>query len=736
MRDVHKISSYMQILKTRKAGLILIALYLLLGLLIVKDYGMSFDEDYERETSLVAYNYVMKLENSQSEAVRKFAQSIPSLDEYPEKHGTALHMPLVAIEHFFNFELPSQTVYLMRHIFVFLNYILAAFCFHSIIWRRFPKTYMPFFGVLLFILYPRFFAEAFYNNKDILFYCWYIISVYAVLLWLEKPTPPKTLLAGAVLAFATNTRILALSILLLAIAFYAARALFVKDLSIKASSAKASSAKASSAKASSTKALSAKASSAKALSAKAETDKRKIFKILINPIILVVVFWVVFTIITPQTWKNPITGIIEIFEFFLHFSPWDGRQLYLGAWITREVPWHFIPVWISVSSPVLYIALFIMGVFAYALALARNKAKLRYILNENMYDSFFILLFWFTLLGFIVFGIYMYNGWRHAYSIFSSLLYIAVLGFSAAAAFLRERRKFVRYAATAAVAASILATTVWLIINHPYQYVYFNPLATSYAKENFDSDYWSVSGNASLNYILENDLREQITFSPPNPSTWYMLNEKDKKRIIWPDSPLSWADFHFYPDDARLDHPYSPDYVAPYIHGNIIPDIVGYQEIHAIESGGITIGRLYRNMAIDAFDDQAETKILSISSAVVGNGDYAAMFDDDIETRWTTDAPQETGDYMLIEFSDFAEYNLLRLDVGFHIFDYVMGRVLVSSDGMEWSEAEVLWRNCVDYLIASQPYKFLCFLNDEPDNNYSWSISQLRFGHVDPQWYQ
>ena len=79
---------------------------------------------------------MMKLENSKSEAVREYAQAIPDFNDYPEKHGTALHFPLVAIEHYYNFELPSRTVYLMRHIFVFLNYILAAFCFYAIIWRR------------------------------------------------------------------------------------------------------------------------------------------------------------------------------------------------------------------------------------------------------------------------------------------------------------------------------------------------------------------------------------------------------------------------------------------------------------------------------------------------------------------------------------------------------------------------------------------------------------------------
>ena len=678
-----------QFLKTRKAGWILITLYLLLGLFLVRDYGVSFDENYSREDSLVAYNYMMKLENSESESVRAFSESIPSFDLYPEKHSTALHFPLVVIEHLNNFELPTQTIYLMRHVFMFLNYILAAFCFHAILWRRFPKTLLPLAGVLLFILYPRFFAEAFYNNKDVLFYAWYIISVDTVLRWLEKPSWPKTLLAGAALAIAANTRILALSVLLLAIAFYIARALL---------------------------------------------EKKKALTVILPPIKLAVIFLALYTIITPHTWKNPLTGIFEIFSFFLHFNPWDGQHLYLGEWITKDVPWHYIPVWISVTSPLLYTVLFLIGNTAYVSAAVRDKFKLRPLLFEHMGDSFFFALFWCTLFGFIGFGIFMYNGWRHAYSIFCPFLFIAVYGLGAAFACLKQRHNVVRYVAAAAVAASMITTAGWIALNHPYQYTYFNILAAPYAAENFDHDYWGVSGNASLDYVLENDSRDYITVLPPHPTTWYLLKEQDQKRVAWLDDPLSWTDYHFFPT-AQPEHPYSPDYIIPNLQGNILPVIPGYQGIHDIEAGGMTISRLYKNMALDSFDDKVLQNVRSVSGTV-GNGDYAAMFDDSPKTRWTTNAPQRAGDRLQIEFTNPVQYNFFRLDVGSQLNDYMVGRILVSSDGETWHDAQILWNNCVDYLISSPPYKYLCFLNDTPDANYWWSIYQLRFGTVDTAWYR
>jgi len=687
-RGAISLNSILQGLKTRNAGLVLIALYLVLGLFIFKDYGMSFDENYSREDSLVAYNYMVGLENSRSKAVREFAKTIPNIEEYPEKHGTALHIPLVAIEHLYNFELPTRTVYLMRHVFLFLNYILAAFCFYAVLWRRYPKSFTPLAGVLLFILYPRFFAEAFYNNKDILFYCWYMISACAILRWLEKPSVPRALLAGGALALATNTRILALSLLLLALAFYIAKALL---------------------------------------------EKKKALDVIIKPALLAVFFLTVYTAVSPLTWKNPVAGIVEIFEFFLRFNLWEGQHFYIGEWITKEVPWHYIPVWIVISSPVLYTVLFLVGTASFAAAVARSKEKLRYMLCENMYDSFFTALFWATLIGFIGFGIYMYNGWRHAYAIFCPLLYIAVYGLNAVFGFLRKKHRYAGYAAAAVVAASMVATTAWIITHHPYQYVYFNSLAAPYARDNFDRDYWGVSGNDSLGYILENDSREYITFAPPHPSTWFLLSEQDQKRVLWQESPLSWADFHFFPD-PHPHHQYSPDYVVPYLHGNIIPEIPGYKPIHDIDSGGVTISRLYKNVALEAFDDQAIDNIRQVRGTE-GNGDFGAMFDESPETYWTTGGRQKTGDYLQIEFIVPVQYNLIRLELGQYMFDYIMGPVLVSSNGQDWREAEVLWRNAVDYLIESPPYRFLRLEVDEPDEVYWWTVTRLRFGNADPEWY-
>ena len=48
-------------------------------------------------------------------------------------------------------------------------------------------------------------------------------------------------------------------------------------------------------------------------------------------------------------------------------------------------------------------------------------------------------------------------------------------------------------------------TFVWMIKNHPFQYVYFNILAGKDFNKNFEMDYWGLSNTMSLEYIAKNE---------------------------------------------------------------------------------------------------------------------------------------------------------------------------------------------------------------------------------------
>jgi len=346
-------------------------------------------------------------------------------------YGVALQVIPYLIEYLFNFERPSRNVLMLCNFFVFINYFVAGIFFYLILLRRFGNTIISLLGILLYILYPRFFGESFYNIKDILFFSWYIISVYFTLRWLEDELRNTFLLpAAATLAIATNTRILGISVLLLALVF------------------------------------------AVAIGVRKKLAFEQIFK---KISMLTVLTFVCYVIITPFVWENPLKNTIDIFLHFLHFQPWNGLHFYMGEMITKEVPWHYLLVWMGLTIPLFYIAIFLIGI-------ARKPV--------HLFDVFFVALFGCTLLGFIGLRINMYEGWHHAYCIYASFLYIAFLGLERSFAFFCNKRAMLRRGFTCFVAANMAWLFAWNVANHPYQYVYFNIVGQQFAEKNFTLDYW------------------------------------------------------------------------------------------------------------------------------------------------------------------------------------------------------------------------------------------------------
>ena len=46
---------------------------------------------------------------------------------------------------------------------------------------------------------------------------------------------------------------------------------------------------------------------------------------------------------------------------------------------------------------------------------------------------------------------------------------------------------------------------IWIVNNHPLQYVYFNIVFSNNFNKYFDMDYWGVTNYHSLKYIINND---------------------------------------------------------------------------------------------------------------------------------------------------------------------------------------------------------------------------------------
>jgi hypothetical protein len=513
-----------------RAAILIFSLYFVIGLVIVKDYGIGIDEVTEHGTSIINYNYVMGkgMLASKSERVKNTVSNYRNLMEYKDRfYGTALQQVPVLIEHLYNFELSSQDIFLIRHAFTFLNYFTACIFFYLILRRRFGNTFIPLLGILLYILYPRLFGESFYNIKDILFFSWYVISVYFALRWLEDERNSWILPTAATLAIATNTRILGISVLLLACVF--AIAIGIRK-------------------------------------------KLSFGQAIQKPLMLMVLTFACYIVITPFTWENPLKNTIDIFFHFMDY-PWNGTHLYMGEMITREVPWHYIPVWMGLTVPLFYIAMFFVG-------MVRK--------HVHLFDVFFIALFFCTLLGFIGLHISMYSGWRHAYSIYASFLYVAVIGLEHSFVFFKNKHIMLRRGFVCVVAACMVYLFAWIAVNHPHQYAYFNIIGKQFAEKNFILDEADVSFTALIRQVLAKDKRPKIHIATGSFGVFSkaaIFTDAEQKRIV-----LSSYDAE---DVAKADY-YIQDTRRPYKNRTAPP---GFTRQSAITVDGMEISILYRRIS-------------------------------------------------------------------------------------------------------------------------------------------
>ena len=654
-----------------KVAVLVFVLYLAIGLIAVKDYGISTDEPRQRTSSLSTYVYVMgdRMLASDNEAVREAALSAEDFMTWSDRYyGTALQEVTVLIERINGFEMPLQQVFMMRHVFVFLNYFAAGVFFFLLLRRRFGNSWITVAGALMYILYPRFFGEAFYNIKDLLFYSWFVISAYFVVRWLEDGRARFLILSAAALAVATNTRILGLSLLLLACAFAIAMGI---------------------------------------------RHRKRPLRVIGGPALLLVLTFVFYAAITPFVWSNPVRNTAAIFRHFLHYQPWNETHFYLGEMITREVPWHYLPVWLAATVPLLYIALFVFGavaIFAGLKAWAGRRAP-----HLRFHEMFFAALFFLTLLGFIALHISMYDGWRHAYCLFFPFLYIAVYGLERASASLRGKRPAPGRVFACVIAACLCLQLSWIAMNHPYQYVYFNPVGKQIAKESLALDYWGVSHADLLRYALAGDDRPHV---PIDGGRWgwedaLILTDDEKERIVW--TYTETADYFI--QDSRIAY---EERVPP----------ADFTEYKAITVDGMKIATLYKRTEPPAgLDPGAWDKVVRFESSA--GTDPSALCDGDFGTFWSTEEPQQSGDYMLFEFSEPVDYDYVNMATSRYVRDYPKHlSIFTSVDGDEWVYAPRIH----DFWFEAEaaPYRFLKLECGAVDDTSPWTVYELGFGRKGP----
>jgi hypothetical protein len=463
----------------RSYVLIFFLIYLTIGVSIYQDYGISWDEPIHREIASVTAKYLSSLIMPDFQPP-EFA-ALPPLAKYSAKqYGIVFDLPMYVADLLLGYNGAMPNAYYLRHLCNFLLFYVSVFFFYLIVRNRFESRALGLIACFFLILSPRIFAESFYG-KDIVFLSLFIISIYFFIRYLNRKTLMNSLLFALATALVVDQRITGVFIPFLAV--------LVTGID--------------------------------------EMKAGRLFNNLhkrLFPLFLYLVSFSFFMVLfLPYLWENPVRNFIDTFTKMNRF-PITYNILYLGTFIkSTAVPWHYIPVWILMTTPIIYIFFFLLGTFLAIQGMIKNGIRL-YSNDRERQDFLFILLFVVPLAAVIVLNSALYDGWRHMYFIYAPFILIAMagvarlLGLIAEAGSGRERRAALFIAAV--IVLYIISTSYQMIRYHPFQNVYFNTLAGNNVGQIFELDYWGLSFRQGLEYIVKNDKRPIIGLlaNPVGPS--------------------------------------------------------------------------------------------------------------------------------------------------------------------------------------------------------------------------
>lgn len=430
---------------------------LVLGLAVFRDHGVPWDEPRQRAIGAVSVRYVLQ----------RIAPTRPLPASWPDNplatfddrdYGVAFEAPAVAMELVLGLT-DSRDVYLMRHLLTYLVFLGGVFAVYQMATRRFDDWRLGLCAATMLVLSPRFFAEAFYNSKDVVFMACFAIATNTMIAFVTRPGVGSACLHALATAVAIDVRVAAVLLVPMTLGLALVEAIRHK------------------------RGLGAQAALAAVFLG-------------VGAALVVLLF--------PWLWEDPAGRFLSVVRNMSSFQRFSDRVRYLGGSVMPDdLPWHYVPVWVSISTPLPYVAIGVIGAAVTLRSFARRHVRLWGDEGE-MQDLVFLTLVCAPLLLVMTTDSVVYDGWRHLYFIYPSLLLLATRGLVEVWT-LARLVTFGRPVFAATAIGCLAATAAWMIRAHPMQNVYFNVLAGSEWRRTYELDYWGLGNRTALEYLLAHD---------------------------------------------------------------------------------------------------------------------------------------------------------------------------------------------------------------------------------------
>ena len=440
-------------------ALIVFALFLVAGLIMVDDYGVSLDTMYQRLVAINTVNYVLHDDQTLSRTHDRF-------------YGAALELPLLLLtERGLGLEDPRH-VYLARHVLTHLFFLLGGFCCYLLALRLSGDRLVALLVMLLFLLSPRLYAHSFFNSKDPVFASAFVMALLFASRAFDKDSLGAYRECGMAAGLLIHLRIMG-AVLLAVVLVFRAWAWF-------------------------------RAEGREARRRAAAT-------------IGVVALWggLVLFISLPYLWGDPVGRLAEMVVVLAN-HPTTINELFGGqVFPNTALPWDHVLRWFAISQPPVTLLLGLLGLGALGLAagsvVKRGAGAGPGRGVEGGELRFGVLLatcFALPLVAFALLRPIISHDWRHFYFLhgpFCLLATFALMG-------LRQlpargwRKKWVGGAAGALTAAGLGVVVLEMAQIHPHQYLYFNFLADRKTPERlqarYTTDYNFMAMRQGYEYLL------------------------------------------------------------------------------------------------------------------------------------------------------------------------------------------------------------------------------------------
>ena len=499
------------------------ALFLLVGALVLEDYGISTDEGTQREISMAALDYL---------AGKERAYDHLTSVEVNRYYGVAFEVPLLLVERLLGLD-DSRDTFLSRHVLTHLFFLAGGVFCYLLVLRMFGNRLLALVAMVLFLLHPRLYAHSFFNPKDIPFAAMFMVALYLTHRAFRRETLGAFLLCGVGVGVLVNLRPLGL------VLFVAVLALRGLDL----------------------------------LFAGGGTGERK--RILLAGGAFALAVALMYYVALPGIWPDPIRGSIDALQV-ASTHPAPVYNLFRGEWLFGPdgAPFEYIPVWVGISTPPAVLLLAVIGASGLCWRGARRPRDI-WRATPLRFNLLLLALVVVPIIAIFALQSNIYNGWRHVYFLYAPLALLAVVGFH----WLQScaDRRWVRRGACVLAGVSVAVTLVSMVRIHPLEDSYYNSFV-----DRSTPDYLVSQYQTGMWLQLYWPLMQEIVEDHPEQNLF--INSWDLNALLplLPESKRRWVsrDWTILSTDATgfySDHPVSERTYVSKIYNNTLAIFQGRQ---------------------------------------------------------------------------------------------------------------------------------------------------------------